>query len=81
MPDTTTLTARADAAMKRFHGAIAEMEAAALAVDPTSPWTHVIPDERDVLIAEQVAEAAEQGVAALWHSIGKRAQAERRAAA
>jgi hypothetical protein len=76
-----TLTARADAAMTRLHCAIAELEAAALAVDPTSPWTHITPDERDVLIAEQVAEAAEQGVAALWHSIGQRAQAETRRAA
>ena len=80
MPDPTTLTARADAAMARLAGSIAELEAAALAVDPTSPWTHISPDERDVLIAEQVADAAERGVAALWLSIGNRAQAEAAAA-
>lgn len=76
-----TLADRAEAAMSRLSGAVNELEALHMQVDPgvIGPWD--TPDERDVVLAEQVAEAAELGVARLWDSVRARVNNERRKAA
>lgn len=72
MPDSTTPTARMNAAIARLADAAAELERMACDLNTLAPYGTREPDEADVALAEAAADAATMGVSGLWQMIGNR---------